>query len=266
MASLEENYHFWNNVYDWSRYGGDEWSARWGGPDIQWNWTLRPRIRRFLPATTILEIGPGFGRWTHFLLDHCSKLVVVDLAERCIHACKQRFAGSDKLVYRVNDGRSLDGVEDDSVDFVFSFESLVHAEEDVIEAYLKALARVLRPGGGGFLHHSNLAAYREYFRFTALIPRAARRRLKKAGLLDFNEWRAPSMSARRFQELSSAAGLACVSQELVNWGGRRMIDCLSVIVKEPQNEPCRVVENSRFIDRAFWLQRLSALYGRGVPW
>jgi len=29
-----------------------------------------------------LEIAPGFGRWTHFLRDLCSELIIVDIAER----------------------------------------------------------------------------------------------------------------------------------------------------------------------------------------
>ena len=43
--------------------------------------------------------------------------------------------------------------------FVFSFDSLVYAENDVIAAYLSQLARKLSPDGVGFIHHSNIGAY-----------------------------------------------------------------------------------------------------------
>ena len=36
-------------------------------------------------------------------------------------------------------------IQDKSIDFVFSFDSLVHAEAEVIEAYLNQLAMKLQP-------------------------------------------------------------------------------------------------------------------------
>src|SRR5438128_1034565 len=63
--------------YDWKERG-EEWSAPWGGSAAQWSGTILPRIRECLPASTILEIAPGFGRWTHYLREHCERLHVVD--------------------------------------------------------------------------------------------------------------------------------------------------------------------------------------------
>ena len=37
--------------------------------------TIFPRIRECLPVGTILEIAPGFGRWTHYLKDYCNAAV-----------------------------------------------------------------------------------------------------------------------------------------------------------------------------------------------
>ena len=91
-----------------------------------------PRIARFLPAGSILEIAPGHGRWTDFLREHCDTLSIVDLDAACIDACRERFAGDERIAYHVNDGRSLDMIEDGSVDFAFSFDSLVHADAEVV--------------------------------------------------------------------------------------------------------------------------------------
>ena len=38
-------------------------------------------------------------------------------------------------------------VEESSIDFVFSFDSLVHVEAETLAAYLSELARVLKPDG-----------------------------------------------------------------------------------------------------------------------
>ncbi len=265
MGSLEELYLFWNHTYDWSRYQGDEWSARWGGPDVQWYWSIYPRIRQHLPAATVLEIGPGHGRWSGYLREHCQSLILVDISETCIHACKERF-GTEGMLYRVGDGTSLKGVETSSVDFAFSFESLVLAEADVLTAYLAELRRVLKPDGKAFLHHSNLGAYPTYFKFKNLVPKQLRRPLKRAGLLDYDEMRAASVTAEWFAQAVQAEGLTCLTQELIPWGGKRLIDCFSVIAQGPSEQPPKVFENPEFIRRAYEIQRLSRLYGEGVPW
>lgn len=50
--------------YDW-KDSGEEWSAPWGNSAAQWFGTILPRTSQCLPAGTILEIAPGFGRWTN---------------------------------------------------------------------------------------------------------------------------------------------------------------------------------------------------------
>lgn len=159
MATIDENLKVWDGTYDWQA-GGDEWSAAWGNPTQQWYSTILPRIHRFVPPGTILEIAPGFGRWTSHLKDLCKRLVLVDLSGKCIEHCKARFAAESKIAYHVNDGISLEMVADGSIDFVFSFDALVHVEADVIQNYLFSLAQKLKPTGAGFLHHSNAGWYK----------------------------------------------------------------------------------------------------------
>lgn len=232
MPDIRENLNRWTN-HDWST-AGDEWSVGYGGTEAMWAWTIMPRIAGLLPAKHILEIAPGFGRVTQFLAPSCDRLTLVDLTKRCIEACQKRFKDLDHLDYHVNDGRSLDMVEDASVDFVFSWDSLIHAEEDVISAYLEQLARKLVPGGAGFLHHSNLAAYRD----------------KTTGELtiDNEHWRASGMSAERFRAMCHEFGLRCVVQELIPWGGSNFTDCVSFFVRERGSRFARpkVVRNDRF--------------------
>src|SRR5438552_9139347 len=158
MPTINENASQWDVSYDWHDYG-DEWSHAWGGPEAQWFSTIFPRIHAFIPTDTILEIAPGCGRWTQFLKDNCRHLIAVDLSERCIETCKKRFSAYSHIDYYVNDGKSLDFISDKSIDFIFSFDSLVHADADVMEAYIRQLATKLRSNGVGFIHHSNVGSY-----------------------------------------------------------------------------------------------------------
>jgi SAM-dependent methyltransferase len=256
VPTVADNRAMWDDWYEWLDRG-EEWSAAWGGSEAQWRGTILPRIEQFLPARTILEIAPGFGRWTHYLRERCDRLVLVDLSERCIVACRERFAGDGRVAFHVNDGRSIPMIEDSSVDFAFTFDSLVHAEADVLRDYARELARVLVPGGAAFVHHSNAGEYRRYFEARQHLPRVVRERLIERGLLDRLHRRALSVTAGEFGMWCEAAGLSCTTQELVNWGGKRLIDCFSTIVlASARGEgPTRVVRNSGFMAEAEAVRR-----------
>ncbi len=263
MVSIKDNKTWWDENYDW-REAGDEWSLPWGDPTTQWFGSLLPRIHRFLPTGQILEIACGFGRWTQFLKDQCEQLTAVDLAEHCVAACRDRFADATNIKYFVNDGSSLDFIPDASIDFVFSFDSLVHADRRTMEAYLSQLARILTADGAAFLHHSNLGSYGPGFRFLALTPKVSgvMRRLRAVEYLHIRD---PSMSAEHVAAFVEPLGLRCVAQELTRWHTRRTwIDCMSTIVRSdgPYASENSGLRNPDFAREAAYLKKLSALYGR----
>src|SRR5205823_9551426 len=240
--------------YDW-REAGEEWSAPRGSSVAQWNGTILPRIRDSLPTGTILEIAPGFGRWTHYLEDYCEKLLVVDRSSECIEACRERFAADSRVRCYLNDGRSLSMIPDSSVDFVFSFDSFVHPDREIVEAYLRELGTKLKISGKGFIHHSNFGEYADSLR--ERIPEALAKPLIKVNILDWAHHRNPGMSAELFRALCAQHGLHCISQELVNWRGRRLIDCLSLFERSdsaPQTRT-KIIRNPGFMREAARIRR-----------
>ncbi len=249
MPTVEQNIRIWGEQYAWNG-GGEEWSRRWGGPRRHWQSTIAPRIEAFTPTGTILEIGPGFGKWTEFLKELCGRLVAVDLSPKCVEACRRRFADCpDVSVFR-NDGRSLEMVPDGSVDLAFSFDSLVHAEAGEIGAYLEGLSRKLAGDGAGFIHHSNIGRYAGYFAAADLIPPRPRWFLYRKGIVALDHLRARSMTAEKFADLAGRAGLRCVAQERINWlGTRRLIDCISLVVRPGSrwDRPPRLCTNRNFV-------------------
>jgi len=269
MPTIEENASYWKDPRSWAR-SGDNWSETWGGSSAQWWWTILPRIHMFVPTGTILEIAPGFGRWTNFLKDLCKKLTVVDLVEECIETCKRRFAASDNISYYVNDGKSLPMVRDGSVDFVFSFDSLVHADEDVVRAYLSELRFKMKRNGAAFIHHSNLGRYDDKLSLT--VRRAARRVLnskvswlsvlERPGIVEPLGMRAKGMTSEKFASFAEEAGLSCISQEEINWNGGWLIDCISIVTPKGSawEQPRRVIENKRWLNEAENARVLSGLY------
>jgi len=253
---------------------------------VEWSASIFPRIRKFIPAPTILEIAPGFGRWAQFLKGFCEQYIAVDLSPASIARLKERFASDSHVHCHVNDGKSLAMVEDRSVDFAFSYDSLPHVEKDVIGAYLQELGRKLKPDGFAFIHHSNLESYRKSLWLPKAIAgrqaieansgkngpvprslwlrRSLKTKLTNWGLVvnTFNN-RGESVSARIFIELCDAAGLDCVSQELINWNfGPWLTDCLSVVT--PRNgqprKPPRLLKNPHFMDEAERVRRTAEFY------
>ena len=92
MGDLGQLREVFGQSWDWST-GGEEWSTWWGGTPALWYAAILPRIHAFVPAGTILEIAPGYGRITAYLKDLADRLILVDLADTCIDACRKRFAG-----------------------------------------------------------------------------------------------------------------------------------------------------------------------------
>jgi SAM-dependent methyltransferase len=262
MPEVDQNLANWSSEWDWSDRG-DEWSVWWGGTPALWYGALLPRIHAFVPTGTILEIAPGYGRWTQYLKDLCDRLVIVDLTPGCIDHCRERFADATNIEYHVNDGRSLDMVEDGSVDFMFSFDSLVHAESDVLGTYLDQLARKLSPDGAGFIHHSNIAAYPRQTRLAKAVPGRLVGPLVRRGLvINVVAWRAQSVSAESVAQQCEHAGLACTGQEKINWEhGRHLIDSLTLVAKRGSrwDRPREVVSNPMFVAEA---TRMARLYAR----
>lgn len=229
VPSLAQNLLVWDATYDWPQ-DGEEWSAAWGGSANHWSMWLYPRVQAFLPARRVLEIAVGHGRWTQYLAQRCDELIGVDIAGTAVDHCRERFAGDPRLSFHVTDGTSLAAASDRSVDLVFSFDSLVHAEADVLAGYIAEFARVLSDDGVAFIHHSNVAALGD------VDPERV-------------HWRAPSVSAERIERFAEAAGLRSIIQEPFAWEAQILTDCISVITRPGSRWATgenRVVANDRY--------------------
>lgn len=157
MPDIEWNREVWDQAHDWSEEG-DEWSgmaAHCGQPYQEWKTAL---IEQFLlpniEGKDVLEIAPGHGRFSQSIVPAASSTTLVDLSQTCLDVCQKLFADAPHVNYVLTDGTSLPGVADQSIDFVWSFDSFVHMELPVIDAYLAEISRVLRPGGSFNIHHA----------------------------------------------------------------------------------------------------------------
>lgn len=246
MPSPTENRNIWGD-YDWSG-DGDEWSANWGSTRLMWLRTLLPRIDRVVPCDHIVEIAPGFGRWSQYLKDLCSSLTLVDVTPICVESCKERFAAFDHVHCYENDGMHLGMVDDRSADFVFSFDSLVHADAETLRSYAGELSVKLSEHGVAFLHHSNLGEYRD-----------------ESGKLtiDNPHGRCDVMRSDLWRDYCQQADLHCISQELINWGNIDRHDCISLTTRPGSRFAAeyQIQDNSDFMKDAARTAKIASLFG-----
>jgi SAM-dependent methyltransferase len=247
MPDLVWNWQAWQELYSWQGEG-EEWSESWGGSRAQWFGALLPRIHPWLPAGAVLEIGCGHGRWTQYLLQHCREYWGIDLAPRCVDFCAKRFAAIPWARFFVNDGKALDMVPDEHMDFIFSFDSLVHVEMDVLQSYLPQILKKLAPRGVAFLHHSNW--------------------LGAAETVNAHH-RGESVSAVRVRECIEGGGGQVLVQEIIEWGGEdNRLDCLTTFIRgenRPLREPLLLV-NDHFMQEAALIRMFQSHYSRLQPW
>jgi ubiquinone/menaquinone biosynthesis C-methylase UbiE len=196
--SAGENRARWNR-WDWSLLG-EEWTASEAWKQALVDEVLLPTI----PARgTVLEIGPGGGRWSVLLAARSERLVLVDVAQRPLDLVAERLRDVGNVEYLLTDGSALTGVADASVDAVWSFDVFVHIAPGDQAAYLAEIARVVRPGGIAAIHHAD-------GRNRGLAP-------SRSG------WRAP-MTAELFAALARERGLR-VERVVRSFGeGRHALD------------------------------------------
>ena len=150
---------------------GDEWTGERGAhseeqayglpSDVVANFEAymnQQLLNSYLPPYAIegLEIGPGGGRLTTLLVPRTKVLHVAEPSKAMLRHLKQRFAGVSNLRYYHTDGMTLPALRSASLDYVFAFDVFIHFEPRLIYWYLRQVADLLKPGGIGIVHYSNV--------------------------------------------------------------------------------------------------------------
>lgn len=215
--TLEHNRNHWS-AYDWSARG-EEWSVSWGSSEAQWYGTILPRIQTSVRDDWIvLEIGCGYGRWTGRLLQLFAWYYGVDLCANCVEHCTREYPlqGPGGPRFYETSGKSLKMIGDGTIDFCFSFDSLVHANAEVMRAYIPQIIAKLKPYGRAFVHHSNRA---DLSQPDQDAPNC--------------ECRGVDVSGELVYEWIRDAGGDVIVQELVAWGQpRRCIDAFTLFCRK----------------------------------
>ena len=137
-------------------FSKDIYGLQWGDPDI-----FAPlrfiRDRYVLPYVNAkhhaVEIGPGGGRWTRYLMGF-GKLYVVDYHSELLEELKKNF-NETNLIFIKNNGTDFPDIEHGAIDYLFSFGTFVHLDQPLIEAYLKNMKSIIKSNANIVIQYSD---------------------------------------------------------------------------------------------------------------
>lgn len=156
---------------DWNEYS-KSWKSEFGKEYAhlgdEWNddatlqrerdlFYFRMYAERFLKKDmTVLEVGPGGGKWTVRMAPLVNKVIVLDVSEDMLRRTRERCesAGITNVEFLLGNGKDFQPVGDGHVDFFFSYDVFVHIALEDTWPYALEMARVLKPGGLGVCHHA----------------------------------------------------------------------------------------------------------------
>lgn len=162
--SVNQNRLTWNN-WNWNELG-EEWTKSQGWKDK----LVTQIIQKLIPDnSSVIEIGPGGGRWSEHLLKKTSRLDLVDISEKCLDLCRQRFGNNSSIGYNLINEVKFTFADTKSIDVVFSYDVFVHIDKAQITQYFTEFERVLKNTGRIILHYSKVGdKFGEYrSRFTS---------------------------------------------------------------------------------------------------
>ena len=159
MPTIKWNKNWVKNLTDFKRgrLQGSYYGDQWGDPEHEP--MLKQVVKQFISPyirqqANILEIGPGGGRWTQYLLA-CEKLYCVELNPEMFDYLDNRFPEQKHFSFILTNGSDFPGIPASSVDFVFSFGTLVHLDFSIIREYIKNLSEIMRYNGNISIQFSN---------------------------------------------------------------------------------------------------------------
>ena len=100
-----------------------------------------------------LEIGCGHGTYASFFVHLTSQYIGYDIYRPSLEQAEAHLKGHAHCTLVHGDGRTLKEFGDGAMDFVFSYQTLVHVPTtEVIKGYIREACRVLSPHGVARLH------------------------------------------------------------------------------------------------------------------
>lgn len=180
--------------------------------DIFWGKdTVFYKMFEQLDLENVIELAVGRGRHVKMYEPMAKHIVVVDILQKNIDYCKERYKYSKKIDYLCNNGYNLKELNSGEYTALFCYDAMVHFEMMDIYEYLRDIYRVLKLGGMALLHHSNNTS-------------------NYMGSFSDSQGGRNYMSKDLFAYLSYRSGFDVVDQKVIDWGVKDL-DCVTLLKK-----------------------------------
>lgn len=171
------------------------------------------RLFQELDLSNMIELACGRGRHVPNYINLAGHITLVDILQKNIDLCRNRFGDDNRISYYKNQGYDLKELNDEEYTSIFSYDAMMHFELLDINSYLTDFYRVLKPGGKALLHHSNFdAIYSGRFGRSMAYGRSF-------------------MNYKIFSYLAIHAGFIVLDQQLLRWHNFPDMDCVTLLEK-----------------------------------
>jgi len=149
-STISHQRQFWETYLN-KRFFTSEDISNWIDGDSYFRTILTNNILPKIDNKTVLEIGCLTGKWIKEL-NLAKRVIGVDLFEVSEKYIRSKYPQITNFEFYKTSGNELNGIDDNSVDFIYSIDSLIRLDPIVINDYINEVYRVLKKGGEAFLH------------------------------------------------------------------------------------------------------------------
>ena len=184
-------------------YLGEEWNDDGTAERQRDKYYFTIYAERFITSDmTVLEVGPGGGKWTVRIAPKVKKVIVLDVSEEMLQRTKLHCEslGIKNVEYILANGNDFHAIPNESINFFFSYDVFVHIALEDTFPYAQEMYRILTPGSMGVCHYAinsvpeawdRIAQNNNWYRggkhtlgqFYYFSPEALRRMFEHCGLL-----------------------------------------------------------------------------------
>ena len=198
---------FQSELYPDEYYDGLHRVTRFAATERKWRERDRDILRLALagrpsaPDSILLDLGSARGDVCFLLAPRVRKAVGIDASPRAVALAEAERArrGLENVRFVQGDVAELEPIPDASIDVAGAFDLLEHVDDRTVRAMLRALRRVLKPGGFLAAYTPNREHYVERLKAHDLVLKqfpehiAVRRPREIRTLLEAEGWRVVEM-------------------------------------------------------------------------
>ena len=195
---------FESDLYPDEYFDGLHKVTAFAAPERKWRERDRDILRLARPSkdATVLDLGSARGDVCFLLAPLVKEAVGVDASERALEIAETERArrGLDNVRFVAGDVATLTAIPDRSIDVAGAFDLLEHIDDATVKEMLRALARVVKPGGRFVAYTPNREHYVERLKAREILLKqfpqhiAVRRPREIASLLQSEGWRIDSLT------------------------------------------------------------------------